>query len=111
MQLRVVTDQPWDVPADVLVIPIVGEPAFEGPLGELNRRSGGELAALAAFGELRAKRFTSALAAPGENRGRTARDDQRRRRGRPRPRDDPPRRRRRAAPARRPSRDRRSRSG
>jgi leucyl aminopeptidase len=70
VQLRVVTDQPWDVPADVLVIPIVGEPAFEGPLGELNRRSGGELAALAAFGELRAKRFTSALAAPGENRAK-----------------------------------------
>ena len=46
VQLRVVTDQPWDVPADVLVIPIVGEPAFDGPLGELNRRSGGELAAL-----------------------------------------------------------------
>jgi leucyl aminopeptidase len=68
VQLRVVTDQPWDVPADVLVIPIVGEPAFDGPLGELNRRSGGELAALAAFGELRAKRYTSALAAPGENR-------------------------------------------
>jgi leucyl aminopeptidase len=68
VQLRVVTDQPWDVPGDVLVIPIVGEPAFDGPLGELNRRSGGELAALAAFGELRAKRFTSALATPGENR-------------------------------------------
>jgi leucyl aminopeptidase len=68
VQLRVVTDQPWDVPADVLVIPIVGEPAFDGPLGELNRRSGGELAALAAFGELRAKRYTSALATPGENR-------------------------------------------
>ena len=87
MQLRVVTDQPWDVKADVLAIPIVGEPAFDGPLGELNRRTGGELAALAAFGELRAKRFTSALAAPGENRGGASRDDQRRGRRRPRPRD------------------------
>ena len=95
MQLRVVTDQPWDVPADVLVIPIVGEPAFEGPLGELNRRSGGELAALAAFGELRAKRFTSALAAPGENRARRLVTVSAGRRRRPRPRDDPPRRRRR----------------
>ena len=38
MQLRVVTDQPWDVPADVLAIPIVGEPAFDGPLGEVDRR-------------------------------------------------------------------------
>jgi leucyl aminopeptidase len=66
VQLRVVTDQPWDVKADVLAIPIVGEPAFDGPLGELNRRTGGELAALAAFGELRAKRFTSSIAAPGE---------------------------------------------
>jgi leucyl aminopeptidase len=66
VQLRVVTDQPWDVKADVLAIPIVGEPAFDGPLGELNRRSGGELATLAAFGELRAKRFTSTIAAPGE---------------------------------------------
>jgi leucyl aminopeptidase len=66
VQLRVVTDQPWDVKADVLAIPIVGEPAFDGPLGELNRRTGGELASLAAFGELRAKRYTSAISAPGE---------------------------------------------
>jgi leucyl aminopeptidase len=66
VQLRVVTDQPWDVKADVLVLPIVGEPAFDGPLGELDRRSGGELRALASFGELRARQFTSALAAPGE---------------------------------------------
>jgi leucyl aminopeptidase len=66
VQLRVVTDQPWDVKADVLAIPIVGEPAFDGPLGELDRRTGGELKALAAFGELRAKRFTSSVAAPGE---------------------------------------------
>ena len=68
MQLRVVTDQPWDVPADVLVIPIVGEPTFDGALGELNRRTGDELQALQAFGELRTKRFTSALAASGEVR-------------------------------------------
>ena len=46
MQLRVVTDQPWDVKADVLVVPIVGEPGFDGPLGELDRRAGGELRAL-----------------------------------------------------------------
>ena len=66
MHLRVVTDQPWDVKADVLAIPIVGEPVFDGPLGELNRRTGGELASLAAFGELREKRFTSSLASSGE---------------------------------------------
>jgi leucyl aminopeptidase len=66
VQLRVVTDQPWDVKADVLAIPIVGEPAFDGPLGELDRRSGGELRALADFGELRAKRYTSSIAAAGD---------------------------------------------
>ena len=66
MQLRVVTDQPWDVKADVLAIPIVGEPAFEGPLDELDRRTGGELRGLAEFGELRAKRYTSSIAAAGE---------------------------------------------
>ncbi len=31
MQLRVATDQPWDVKADVLVIPIVGAPAWTDP--------------------------------------------------------------------------------
>ena len=66
MQLRVVTDQPWDVKADVLAVPIVGDPAFDGPLGEIDRRTGGELRALTEFGELRAKRFTSSIAAAGE---------------------------------------------
>lgn len=66
MRLRVTTDQPWDVPADVLVIPIVGDPAFDGALGELDRRAGGELTALHTFGELRAKQFTSSIAASGE---------------------------------------------
>ena len=66
MRIRVVADQPWAVAADVLAVPVVGEPEFSGAYDELDRRSGGELRALAAFGELRAKRFTSALAAPGE---------------------------------------------
>jgi leucyl aminopeptidase len=66
VQLRVVTDQPWDVKADVLAVPIVGEPTFEDQLGELDRRTGGELHALAEFGELRAKRYTSSVAGPGE---------------------------------------------
>jgi hypothetical protein len=65
VRLRVTTDQPWDVPADVLIVPIVGEPSFDGPLGEIDRRANGELKALAAFGELRAKRFTSSVAASG----------------------------------------------
>ncbi len=66
MQLRVVTDQPWDVRTDVLVVPIVGEPAFEGPLGELDRRSGGELSTLTSFGELQSTRFATSLAGAGE---------------------------------------------
>ncbi|HEY8818473.1 MAG TPA: leucyl aminopeptidase [Candidatus Limnocylindrales bacterium] len=66
MQLRVVTDQPWDVPADVLVVPIAAEPAFDGPLLELDRRAGGELQTLVAFGELTGKRYASAIASAGE---------------------------------------------
>jgi leucyl aminopeptidase len=66
MQLRVVSDQPWEVPADVLAIPYAGEPRFDGSLAELDRRAGGELAALAAFGEIRAERYGTAIAAAGE---------------------------------------------
>ncbi len=68
MQIRVVTDQPWTVPADVLVVPIVGEPdwAEQSPLGEVDRRAGGSLRSLAEFGELKLKRFTSALADGGD---------------------------------------------
>ncbi len=66
MQLRVVTDQPWDVKADVLVIPIQADPAFDGPLDELDRRAGGELRALVAFRELSGKRFGTSLANAGE---------------------------------------------
>jgi leucyl aminopeptidase len=66
MQLRIVTDQPWQVTADVLAVPIVGQPSFDGGLAELNRRSGGELAALASFGELTGKRYHAALASSGD---------------------------------------------
>jgi leucyl aminopeptidase len=66
MQLRISTDQPWQVKADVLALPIVGEPAFADSLAEINRQSGGELAALASFGELSGKRYHAALAASGE---------------------------------------------
>jgi leucyl aminopeptidase len=66
VQIRVVTGQPWEAAADLLVVPIVGEPVFAGELGELDRRTGGEFSALAAFGELRPKRYGTALAAPGE---------------------------------------------
>ena len=67
MLVRVVTDQPWDVPADVLAVPLLGDLAIDGPLAELDRRSGGELTALAAFGELKTERFATALAAAGES--------------------------------------------
>ncbi|HEV8698007.1 MAG TPA: leucyl aminopeptidase [Candidatus Limnocylindrales bacterium] len=66
MQLRVVTDQPWDVAADVLVVPVIGEPSFDGQLAELDRRSGGELRAMAEFRELRAKRHTTSLTGGGD---------------------------------------------
>ncbi|HKB28315.1 MAG TPA: leucyl aminopeptidase [Candidatus Limnocylindrales bacterium] len=65
MKLRVVADQPWDVPADVLVVPIFGDPPFADAVGELDRRTGGELAALITFGELSPKRFGAVLAGAG----------------------------------------------
>jgi leucyl aminopeptidase len=66
VQLRVVTDQPWDVAADVLVIPIAAKPVLVGPLGELDRRSGGELRALVDFREITGRRYASSLASSGE---------------------------------------------
>jgi leucyl aminopeptidase len=66
VQIRVLTAQPWEAGGDLLVVPIVGEPDFGGPLGELDTRTGGELRALAAFGELDANRYATALAAPGD---------------------------------------------
>ena len=66
MQIRVVTAQPWEVAADLLVVPIVGEPDFTGELDALDGRTGGELRALASFGEIRKRRYGTALAAPGE---------------------------------------------
>jgi len=68
MQLRVVADQPWDVAADVLAVPFVGDPRFEAGLGEIDRRSGGELHALADFGELKAERYAAVIVAPGQLR-------------------------------------------
>ena len=65
MQVRVVADQPWDVKADVLAVPIVGQPKFTGPLGELDKRAGGELKSLESFGELKGKRYKSVLVGVG----------------------------------------------
>ena len=68
MQLRVVVDQPWDIAADVLAVPFVGEPVLQGVLGEIDKRASGELAALAAFGELKAERYASVVTAAGQLR-------------------------------------------
>ncbi len=68
--------------ADVLVVPIVGEPAFEGSSDELDRRTGGELRALArvrrAVGQAlrrgpRGARRAARRAAPGGRRPATPR--------------------------------------
>ncbi len=66
MKLRVVSDQPWEVPADAIAIPFIGEPRFKGPLAEIDRRTGGELAALTAFGEVKSERFDTVVIAAGE---------------------------------------------
>jgi leucyl aminopeptidase len=66
VKLRAVADQPWDVAADVLVVPIVGDPPFAEAVAELDRRAGGELSSLADFGELTGKRFSAVLATAGE---------------------------------------------
>ena len=66
MQIRVIAGQPWEAAAELLVVPVVGEPAFSGALDALDRHTGGELRALAAFGELEARRYSTALAGPGE---------------------------------------------
>jgi leucyl aminopeptidase len=67
MQLRVVTDQPWEVAADVLAVPVLGDPdEFTDAVAELDRRSGAELRGLVSFGELTGKRWTTVIAVPGE---------------------------------------------
>ncbi len=66
MKLRAVADQPWDVKADVLVVPLFGGPPFSDAAAEIDRRAGGELTALAAFGELTDKRFSAVLVGGGE---------------------------------------------
>src|SRR5262252_2552532 len=67
VKLRAVADQPWDVKADVLVVPLFGGPPFDGAVAEIDRRAGGELSALAAFGELTDKRFSGVLVAGGDS--------------------------------------------
>jgi leucyl aminopeptidase len=62
VQIRVAIARPWDVPADVLVVPVSDEASLSGPAAELDRRSGGQLGALLRFGELSEKRFATVLA-------------------------------------------------
>jgi leucyl aminopeptidase len=68
VQLRVVSDQPWEVSADLLAIPFTDEPPLDGLLAPLDQRTGGELRALAAFGELKSERYATALLSGGECR-------------------------------------------
>src|SRR3954468_20096927 len=62
VQIRVAIARPWEVPADVLVIPVADEGSLSGPAAELDRRAGGQLGALLTFGELGEKRFATVLA-------------------------------------------------
>jgi leucyl aminopeptidase len=73
VKIRVATDRPWEVPADVLVVPILGESSLAGPAAELDRRTGGHLGALVEFGELSKKRFSTVLAGGGTIGGDGAR--------------------------------------
>jgi leucyl aminopeptidase len=61
MHVRLSTDDAWDVQADVLAVPIVGDPDFDGPLGGLDGRLDGTLRAMASLGEVRAKEHVTAL--------------------------------------------------
>jgi len=65
VQIRVVAARPWEAPADLLVVPVIGDPVFADALDELDRRSGGELRALHDLGEMRSKAYATALGAPG----------------------------------------------
>jgi leucyl aminopeptidase len=66
VQVRVEAGQPWDVRTDLLVVPVFAGFALEGPLAELDRRMGGELRSLVAFGEVTAKRYSATFARGGE---------------------------------------------
>jgi leucyl aminopeptidase len=50
------------------VIPFVGEPALDGLFAPIDQRTGGELKALAAFGELKPDRYAAAFVPAGECR-------------------------------------------
>ncbi|MBX3031793.1 MAG: aminopeptidase [Chloroflexi bacterium] len=66
MQTRVVVGEPWDVPADVLAVPIVREEPLPDVVSAIDRRTGGALSAYRTLGELRGKPWSSALLPGGE---------------------------------------------
>lgn len=66
MRIRIATDQPWDVAADVLAVPVPDDPDWSGPLGEIDRRAAGELRSLIEFGELRTKPYEAVIAPGGD---------------------------------------------
>ena len=49
-----------------MTVTVIGDPVFDGPLGELDRRSGGELSGLVAFGEIPTRRYYRVVAASGD---------------------------------------------
>jgi leucyl aminopeptidase len=65
VQVRVEASQPWDVRADVLVVPVFAKPEVDAVLDELDRRMDGELRSLLAFGDVSGKRYAATLARGG----------------------------------------------
>jgi leucyl aminopeptidase len=61
MQTRVVTEQPWEVKADVLAVPIPADESGAGILAELDRRVDGALGDFRRVGELAGKPHLGAL--------------------------------------------------
>ncbi len=64
MQIRIVTDQPWDAAAEVLAVPLTEDDPSSGDaeiLAELDRRLDGAIADYRLFGELEGKAFSSGL--------------------------------------------------
>ncbi len=61
MQIRVVTDQPWDVDTEVLAVPVSTDDEMPEPLAELDRRLGGDLTEYRRVGELNGKAHIAAL--------------------------------------------------
>ena len=61
MHVSVVTDQPWDVRADVLAVPIAKDGDPDATATELDRRLGGALADYRTVGELKGSAWSGAL--------------------------------------------------